>query len=215
MDNEFLLQDRIQKIQQIIGKYGESNFYMSYSGGKDSNVLSALIDMAIPENKIPRVYANTGIELNAVKDFVKDKAANDSRFVIITPKVPIKQMLQEVGYPFKSKEHSQYVLRYQSKGFYYRTVRVYVGKDVKQNGKPCFRECPKILRYQFTDENKLKISDRCCEELKEKPLDNWAKENKKPYKILGLMREEGGGVTESVALLLEAENSKRSNPLHH
>lgn len=37
MDNEFILQDRIQKIQQIIGKYGEENFYISYSGGLDSN----------------------------------------------------------------------------------------------------------------------------------------------------------------------------------
>ena len=60
-DNEFLLQDRLQKIRQIINKYGEENFYISFSGGKDSTVLSALVDMAVPENKIPRVYANTGI----------------------------------------------------------------------------------------------------------------------------------------------------------
>lgn len=33
MTNEFLLQDRIQKIQQIIRKYGEENFYISFSGG--------------------------------------------------------------------------------------------------------------------------------------------------------------------------------------
>lgn len=71
MDNDFLLADRLQKIRQVIGKYGEDNFYVSFSGGKDSCVLSALIDEAIPENKIPRVYANTGIELNMIVDFVK------------------------------------------------------------------------------------------------------------------------------------------------
>ena len=71
MDNEFLLQDRIQKIRQIIRKYGEENFYLSFSGGKDSTVLSALLDMAIPENKIPRVYANTGIEYRLILDFVE------------------------------------------------------------------------------------------------------------------------------------------------
>lgn len=70
IDNEFLLQDRIQKIQQIITQYGEENFAMSFSGGKDSTVLSALIDMALPNNKIPRLYANTGIELNMIRDFV-------------------------------------------------------------------------------------------------------------------------------------------------
>lgn len=72
IDNEFLLQDRLQKIRQIINKYGEENFAMSFSGGKDSTVLSALIDMALPNNKIPRLYANTGIELNMIRDFVID-----------------------------------------------------------------------------------------------------------------------------------------------
>lgn len=38
----------------------------------------------------------------------------------------------------------------------------------------------------------MKISDRCCVEFKEKPLIEWQKKNKKPIKILGLMREEGG-----------------------
>lgn len=45
MDNEFLLQDRLQKIRQIIRKYGEENFYLSFSGGKDSTVLSALCEI--------------------------------------------------------------------------------------------------------------------------------------------------------------------------
>lgn len=69
MTNEFLLQDRIQKIQQIVRRYGEDNFCISFSGGKDSCVLSVLVDMALPGNKIPRVYANTGIELNMIRDF--------------------------------------------------------------------------------------------------------------------------------------------------
>lgn len=71
LSNEFLLQDRLQKIRQIINKYGEGNFYLSYSGGKDSTVLSALIDMALPDNTIPRVYANTGIEYRLILDFVE------------------------------------------------------------------------------------------------------------------------------------------------
>lgn len=60
MDNKFILQDRIQKIRSIISKYGEENFFISFSGGKDSCVLDKLIDIALPDNKIPRVYINTG-----------------------------------------------------------------------------------------------------------------------------------------------------------
>lgn len=49
-------------IRKTIEKYGEENFYISFSGGKDSTVLHHLIDEAIPGNKIPRVFINTGIE---------------------------------------------------------------------------------------------------------------------------------------------------------
>lgn len=69
---EFILTDRIAKIQAINEQYDlEHNSYIAFSGGKDSVVLSHLIDMALPNNKIPRVYANTGIEYNDMVKFVK------------------------------------------------------------------------------------------------------------------------------------------------
>ena len=77
-ENEFLLQDRLTKIKSTIEKYGEENFYLSFSGGKDSTVLSALIDMALPNNKIPRVYANTGIEYRMIVDFVERESKTAS-----------------------------------------------------------------------------------------------------------------------------------------
>lgn len=62
-ENEFMLQDRIQKIKSINELYDlENNAYLSFSGGKDSTVLHHLLDEALPGNKIPRVYINTGIE---------------------------------------------------------------------------------------------------------------------------------------------------------
>lgn len=99
----------LQKIKSTIEKYGEENFYISFSGGKDSTVLSALIDVALPNNQIPRVYANTGIELNMIRDFVFDMQKKDDRVVIIKPTTPIRKMLEVDGYPFKSKMHSSYV----------------------------------------------------------------------------------------------------------
>lgn len=111
---------------------------------------------------------------------------------MLKPQTPIKQMLERDGYPFKSKMHSQYVRKYQSKGFNYKSVRAYTRMEDTISGRPILRACPKKLMYQFSDENTLKISDMCCLRLKEEPLDNWAKENNKPYTIIGLMREEGG-----------------------
>ena len=71
-ENEFLLADRIAKIQSINKLYDlENNAYISFSGGKDSTVLSCLVDEAIPGNKIPRLYLNTGIEYLTLVSFVE------------------------------------------------------------------------------------------------------------------------------------------------
>ena len=111
------LKERLIKSYRYLHEYGVENFCMSFSGGKDSCVMSYLIDLAIPDNKIPRVYADTGIELNMVKNFVKEMQKKDDRIVIIKSLVPIKQMLEEEGYPFKSKEHSFYVDIFQRNGW--------------------------------------------------------------------------------------------------
>lgn len=85
----------------------ENRGSISFSGGSDSMLMSCLIDEAIPNNKIPRLYMNTGIEHQAMRKFVLGLAKKDKRFVILTPKVNIPKMLKKEGYPFKSKQHSQ------------------------------------------------------------------------------------------------------------
>lgn len=209
MTNEFLLEDRLQKIRQIINKYGEENFYISFSGGKDSTVLSALVDMAIPDNKIPRVYANTGIEIDMIEEFVKMKSKNDSRIVIITPTLPIKQTLEKYGYPFKSKIHSNCVNLYQTDP----SKNMWKGYTGQRPEYWHSKECPKKLRYQFTPEFNIKISDKCCYYMKEKPLENWAKENNKEYTIIGIIKEEGGRRTTSKCLVFSGKKLKRFQPL--
>lgn len=71
MDNELLLYDRIQVIQATNQKFDlENNAYLSFSGGKDSTILHYLLDMALPNNRIPRVFIDTGIEYQMIRDFV-------------------------------------------------------------------------------------------------------------------------------------------------
>lgn len=194
MDNEFILMDRIQKIKQIISQYGEDNFYISFSGGYDSTVLHYLVDMAIPENTIPRVYANTGIEYNKIIEFVEKLKNNDNRFIILKPELPIKPTLEKYGYPFKSKKHSALLKVYQK----YKTTDGRTGIQhylhISNDGKEWSpaQSCPQKLKFQFSPDYDLKISDDCCTMLKEKPLKKWQKENNRKYAILGLMREEGG-----------------------
>lgn len=114
MDNELLLFDRLEVIKNTIQQYGEENFYISFSGGKDSTVVHHLVDLALPNNRIPRVFSNTGIEYQAIVEFVKSLAEKDNRFVLIQPSVPIKKTLETKGYPFKSKQYSQWYKAYQN-----------------------------------------------------------------------------------------------------
>lgn len=106
-DYEFMLEDRISKIRAINEQYDlEHNAYLSFSGGKDSTVLHYLLDIALPNNKIPRLYLNTGIEYQHIRKFVKSLAETDERIVMYNSGVNIKKMLETNGYPFKSKQHS-------------------------------------------------------------------------------------------------------------
>ena len=205
---EFLLQDRLAKIRSTIAQYGEENFYVSFSGGKDSTVLSALIDMALPENKIPRVYANTGIEYNMIVDFVKKMQAevHNWKLIILKPEKPIKQTLEKDGYPFKSKEHAAAVASYQG-GNRGQWVQRYLNRGGRY-------ACPEKLRYQFTEDGlNFKVSDKCCLRMKEEPLKKYQKEHHKPFGILGLMKEEGGRRNDVTCMRFKQGEFKNFQPL--
>ena len=186
-DFNLLLFDRLNVIRDTINKYGEDKFYIAFSGGKDSTVLHYLIDMALPENKIPRVYVDTGIGLNMIDEFVRELSKNDERIITIKSNVPIKQSLEQNGYPFKSKIHSFLVEKYQRLGFT-KGVKNYLGIGDKSH----MRMCPVKLRYQFTPSFTIPVSDKCCKILKEQPMSNWQKEHNKTITITGIMAEEGG-----------------------
>lgn len=184
-ENEFLLEDRLNVIRDTIHKYGEENFYLSFSGGKDSTVVHHLLDMALPNNKIPRVFSNTGIEYNDIVKFVKE--IKDDRFEIIYPKKNIKAMLEEVGYPFKSKEHSCKLGLWQRGSRSESVMKYKEGKNM--NTTYC---CPDILKYQFEEGFNLKVSEFCCYELKKKPFKRYQKQSGRDITITGMMRDEKG-----------------------
>ena len=113
LEYESVLLDRIAKIQAINEQYDlEHNGYISFSGGKDSVVNHYLFDKALPNNNIPRVFINTGVEYTMIRKFVQNLSFKDKRIQIINSGVNIKKMLKNEGYPFKSKQHSHNWLLY-------------------------------------------------------------------------------------------------------
>lgn len=184
IDYELELFDRIEVIKQVVAKYGEDKFYLSFSGGKDSTALHYLLDKALPNNKIPRVFMNTGLEFLAVVKFVKALAEKDDRIVIVNSKIPVRKSLDENGYPFKNKEFSRYADIYWRKGFTKSTKRYYEHKGMNA--------VPEKLKYIFSNECPIHISDKCCEIRKEKPIWAWAREHNRPIALVALVGGEGG-----------------------
>ena len=196
------LLDRIAKIQSINKQYNLlDNSYIAFSGGKDSVVLSHLIDIALPNNKIPRVYSNTGIEFVKMVKFVKELAVNDNRIIILNNTKNIISTLNYYGFPFKSKKHSQFVSIYQNSGMHYG-IENYLNTS-----------CPKVLKYQFLEANNLKISSQCCIKFKEEVVSTWAKENNKKINITGLRKEEGGQRSKIDCVLVRNNKLLKFHPL--
>lgn len=153
-DFELTLFDRIEVIKTTIKLYGEENFYISFSGGKDSVALHNLIDLALPNNKIPRVFFNTGIEYNKIVSFVKSLAEKDSRIIIVNSGINIKKMLEEKGYPFKSKEHSHKLNVYQNNKDLCNEIIEDINKNPeKLNDVTYLKSLPKgaktLINYRF------------------------------------------------------------------
>lgn len=202
-EHEFTLQDRIVKIRSINELYDlENNAYISFSGGKDSTVLHYLVDEALPGNKIPRVFINTGIEYKAIIKFVKEMAANDNRFVTWTVGKDIKKTLQKVGYPFKSKEHSHKLF------FWKNGSRCISLKKYFNKAEGGFNTCPKKLMYQIEDDFKLNISDACCYEFKKKPIADYQKQSGRSITMTGMMKAEGGQRTSLHCIVTDSKSGK-------
>lgn len=204
-DNELILFDRLEIIKSIVNKYGEENFYISFSGGKDSTVLHYLIDEAIPNNNIPRVYSNTGMEHIDIVKHVKSMASKDSRIIIKNAGINIRNTLQEKGYPFKSKHHSFLVDVYQRRGEITVGIANYINQENYTQHK-----CPKKLLYQFTPENKLRISSKCCDIFKKSTFKKFEKETGKKIAIIGVRIAEGGIRSKSSGCVVFTDKSRKS-----
>lgn len=93
----------------------------SYSGGSDSDILIDLIETArklapsLP--KVQYVFFNTGLEMKAIKDHVKDTAQKYGVDIKeCRPKINIVQASRKYGIPFVSKIMSAGLDEWQKKG---------------------------------------------------------------------------------------------------
>lgn len=172
--------------------------YLSFSGGKDSMVVLALIKMCsdcltIPNNAIKAVFCNTRIELDATVEFVEWVKDNYySNVEVIYPEKTFSYVISEYGKPIKSKMKSDFIDRYQRNGDE-KSLSFQYMIGVGENGKTYSKT--KIANkdlHIISDDFDIKISNKCCEFLKKKPFSNYNKQNDIKGYLLGIRMDEGG-----------------------
>ncbi|NSW92756.1 MAG: hypothetical protein HPY74_19295 [Firmicutes bacterium] len=157
-----------------------------------------------------RKYVNpniTGISVSGLEDkSIQQIHRQFDNFVLLTPYKSKVQVIRECGFPVISKEKAGKIKMLQKPSEKNATVRhaIMTGETGKQGGfrKGTRMKLPqKWLNLFGGPENEkygtnyqtapFKVSADCCYYMKEKPADDWAKQNGlKPY--MGLMASEGG-----------------------
>ena len=113
---------KFMAIQAIVGKrlLEHPNAICSYSGGADSDILIDVIEKARSEFHLPPVkyvFFNTGLEMKATKDHVKDTAEKYGvEIETVRPKIGIVTAARKYGIPFVSKIMSGGLSEWQKKG---------------------------------------------------------------------------------------------------
>lgn len=150
-----------QRIYEFYVKmYGR--IYVSFSGGKDSTVLLHLVRSMYPE--VPAVFVDTGLEYPEIRDFVKTV----DNVIWLKPKMNFRKVLEVYGYPIISKIQAKYIREVQNGTTEYtRNKRLY-GKNGTSVGMIS-------KKWQFLINSEIKVSEKCCDVMKKRPLNIYEK----------------------------------------
>lgn len=168
-------------ITSAVNEFGIKNIYLSYSGGKDSTVLSHIIRQKYPD--ILHIFSNTTNEYPETLMHIKwEQQENDMNLIITRPidkygkAFNFKRVVNEYGFPMFTKRISNAI----------RTYRRAKTPQTRQNSEEyILRMFKKYDKYKC-----LNISDKCCDKLKKEPIKRLANKLKLECTIIGTLSEE-------------------------
>lgn len=165
-------------IKQAVNEFGIEHVYISYSGGKDSTVLSHIAKQLYPD--ILHLFSNTTNEYPETLEHVNWEIENNkTNLIIVVPKDSsgnvwtFKRVVESYGYPMFSKRIANAI----------RTYQHALSATTKQHSIDYInRNFKKYTKYM-----ELPISDKCCDKLKKEPLRRKAKELGLKCVLLGIL----------------------------
>lgn len=195
-----MLEEKVEEaIRRIQRDYFacDGKIYLSFSGGKDSTVVAELIKMANLPTEIPFVFANTGIELDATLNFVKEYDYENIH--IVKPVKTFKQVVDEYGYPVLSKLKSEALMSYQKhieNPLEFSRLRQFISEQAEKGGEKLgwrSRMSLPTKHFHFLHPDlEYEISNRCCEFMKKKPMVQFLLDNDLNGYYMGVRSAEGG-----------------------
>lgn len=178
------------------------------SGGSDSDILLDICVKLDADKKIVYVWFNTGLEYQATKEhlkFLENKYGIEIK--VINAVKPIPLTCREYGQPFLSKKISDNIQRLQKYNFKWEdkpfnelleeypncksALRWWCnewGKDSKFN----ISRNKWLKEFMIANPPDFKISPKCCDYAKKKPVKNYISENKIELNMYGVRKAEGG-----------------------
>jgi 3'-phosphoadenosine 5'-phosphosulfate sulfotransferase (PAPS reductase)/FAD synthetase len=158
--------------------------YVSFSGGKDSTVLLHLVRSMYPE--VPAVYSDTGLEFPEIRKFV----LKFDNVEIIHPerdgeRLKFPKVITECGWCFPSKNVARNVYYARQEKKWAKMTLLGLNFD----GSPSRYRRTHFMKWAYLTQSNFLISKKCCDLMKERPLDMYAKRTGRAA-IIGTMTDE-------------------------
>lgn len=163
---EFYLEDLRTKFNKI----NQSEYYLSYSGGKDSHLLYWFIKEYAPEfSNIKVVGINTYMEHPEIRKRIYDNCDQ-----VLLPTMKPFEIKERYGIPCFSKLQDDFIDRYQ-RGLRSESVMNRLWSRNKDGSKSWFGVSKKARELLLS--GKLhRVSPTCCKKLKKEPAKNFEKQ---------------------------------------
>lgn len=177
---DFYLEDLKFKFSKI----NPEDYYLSYSGGRDSHFLLWFIKEYAHIDGIEVVGVNTTMEHRQILMRILQNSD-----VIIVPEMRPEQVKEKFGSPCFSKQQDSWIERWQGGSRRPYLVERITGVDANGEKLRGRFKLSKKDRDLLLDDRLHKVSPKCCDYLKKRPLHDYEKKSGR-LPILGVRASE-------------------------